>query len=111
MTQKELGLKIGQTKSNISKYERGIIEPNIQTLNQLSAFFRVSIDYLVNTKDIYPNLKPSNADISLTDVEENLLSNYRKLNSSGMDYIDHQMEIALQLYKKDSKSSPVEEQA
>ena len=36
MTQKELGDRIGQTSSNISKYETGLLEPNIKTLSAMA---------------------------------------------------------------------------
>jgi len=47
ITQEALGNAIGQTKSNISKYERGTLEPSIDTLKQIAQFFDVSIDFLI----------------------------------------------------------------
>lgn len=55
LTQEELGAKIGQTKSNISKYERGMLEPGIETLKLLADIFDVSIDYLVGNTTIREN--------------------------------------------------------
>lgn len=52
LTQEELGKKIGQTKSNISKYETGALEPGIDTLKALAVFFNVSLDYLMGKSDI-----------------------------------------------------------
>lgn len=52
LTQEELGLKIGQTKSNISKYETGGLEPGIDTLNSLAKIFNVSLDYLMGNSNI-----------------------------------------------------------
>jgi transcriptional regulator with XRE-family HTH domain len=46
LTQEELGELINLTKANISKYESGKLEPNIDTINYLSNFFDVSVDYL-----------------------------------------------------------------
>lgn len=51
-TQEELGKKIGQTKSNISKYETGTLEPGIDTLRELSKVFNVSLDFLMGNSDI-----------------------------------------------------------
>ncbi|WP_160198824.1 helix-turn-helix domain-containing protein [Senegalia massiliensis] len=51
LTQEELGKKVGQTKSNISKYETGALEPGIDTLNSLARIFDVSIDYLLGNTD------------------------------------------------------------
>ena len=47
MTQKELAQKLGSSVSNISKYELGQIEPNIDTLVAMSSLFGVSVDYLL----------------------------------------------------------------
>lgn len=52
LTQSQLGDKIGQTKSNISKYERGELEPNIQTLFALADIFGVTVDYLLDRTNI-----------------------------------------------------------
>ena len=52
LTQEELGKKIGQTKSNISKYETGSLEPGIDTLRELAKIFNVSLDYLMGASDI-----------------------------------------------------------
>ena len=41
LTQEELGAKIGQTKSNISKHERGMLEPGIETLKLLRVISKI----------------------------------------------------------------------
>jgi transcriptional regulator with XRE-family HTH domain len=46
LTQEELGELVNLTKANISKYESGKLEPNIDTINYLASFFDVSADYL-----------------------------------------------------------------
>ena len=51
LKQKELGDKVGQSASNISKYELGLLEPNIDTLCSIANFFGVSIDFLVEKTD------------------------------------------------------------
>lgn len=51
LTQEQLGKIIGQTKSNISKYENGNLEPSIQVLKGLASFFDVTIDYLLGHSD------------------------------------------------------------
>jgi transcriptional regulator with XRE-family HTH domain len=52
LTQEELGSKIGQKRSNISKYENGFLEPGIDTLKKLAKLFNVSIDYLLDETNI-----------------------------------------------------------
>lgn len=46
LTQEELGELVSLTKANISKYESGKLEPNIDTINYLASFFNVNVDYL-----------------------------------------------------------------
>ena len=60
LTQEELGKKIGQTKSNISKYETGALEPGIDTLKMLSEIFGVTLDYLLE-KDNNRSLEGSDS--------------------------------------------------
>lgn len=58
LNQEELGSKINLSKANISKYETGRIQPNIETINYLAKFFNVSTDYLLgqtNVKNAYDN--------------------------------------------------------
>ncbi len=48
LTQKEMSDILDISKSNISKYESGDVEPNIDTLIKYADYFRVSIDYLLD---------------------------------------------------------------
>ena len=52
MSQKELGDKLYVGKSAISRWETGTGYPDISSLNSLSKIFNVSIDYLLNSKEI-----------------------------------------------------------
>jgi transcriptional regulator with XRE-family HTH domain len=47
LSQVELADKIGISQQTISKYERGLLEPDFGTLNFLADFFNVSIDDLL----------------------------------------------------------------
>ena len=50
-TQEQLGEKISVTKGNISKYESGKLEPNIETIRLIANIFDVSTDYLLGRSD------------------------------------------------------------
>lgn len=52
LTQEELGKKLNLTKANISKYESGKLEPNLETINYLAEYFNVTTDYLLGRSDI-----------------------------------------------------------
>lgn len=52
LTQSQLAEIIHQSKSNISKYENGQVEPNIQTIIALADYFHVTTDYLLGVSDV-----------------------------------------------------------
>ncbi len=63
LTQEQLGKMVNLTKANISKYEAGNLEPNLETLSTFSKVFGVTVDQLLNGTpptfiDIHPELKP-----------------------------------------------------
>ena len=47
LTQLQMAEILETSKSNISKYEAGSVEPSLYTLLKISQFFRVPIDYLL----------------------------------------------------------------
>ena len=57
LTQNELANYLNCTQSAVGKYERGELEPNIETLSRLADFFDCSIDYLVGREDDFGNVK------------------------------------------------------
>lgn len=55
ITQKKMSEILGISKSNISKYEAGTVEPNIETLRKYASYFGVSVDCLLGT-DSQPSI-------------------------------------------------------
>ncbi|ABR48765.1 helix-turn-helix domain protein [Alkaliphilus metalliredigens QYMF] len=102
MTQEELGRKINQTKSNVSKYETGTLEPNIQTLNLLSDIFDVSIDYLVGKS----NIKKQDACIG-AEMHE-LMNNLGNLSEESKKELEKYVQL---LNMKDQLDKSKEEQS
>jgi len=47
LSQTKLGEALGVDQTTISQYERGVREPNIQTIKKICDFFGVSADYLL----------------------------------------------------------------
>lgn len=72
ITQEELGKQIGQSKSNISKYENGLLEPNNQTLVLIAEFFSVSIDFLLGRTDDPTPSRDINEDMISENIDEEL---------------------------------------
>lgn len=52
LTQSELANRIGVNKQTISQYERGVREPNFETLDALCDYFNVSSDYILGKEDV-----------------------------------------------------------
>ena len=51
MTQNEVADIIGVSSATISKYEKGTLEPNIESLKKLSELFEISVDDLINEEE------------------------------------------------------------
>ncbi len=50
-SQKQAAEKLNIIPATYSRYERGIREPDFNTLKQIANFFHVSIDYLLDNED------------------------------------------------------------
>lgn len=62
ITQTELGERLGVTQNQISRYERGAVNPSVETLIQLTQILNTSADYLLG---LSPNPNPD-SDLILT---------------------------------------------
>ena len=51
LTQKNIAKNLGCNQTAVGKYERGELEPNIQTLIKLATIFGCSVDYLLGRED------------------------------------------------------------
>lgn len=79
LSQNELAKKINMTQQRISSYEKGIREPDIETLKILADFFNVSIDYLLDKTD------KRNNDIDLSEVR---IAQYGGIDTNGLSEED-----------------------
>ena len=52
LTQTEFGKIIGQNYANISKYESGMLEPNLSVICKIATEFNVSTDFLLGLTDV-----------------------------------------------------------
>jgi repressor LexA len=51
LTQEQVAIEVGVTKSAISKFESGASLPSLQVLRKMSQLFRVPVDYLMRAAD------------------------------------------------------------
>ena len=61
ITQIELGNRIGVSQQVITNYERGIREPNIETLLKIAGALDISLETLIGKKTIKPDEQTSRA--------------------------------------------------
>ncbi|MBQ9365584.1 MAG: helix-turn-helix transcriptional regulator [Schwartzia sp.] len=51
-TQVDVAQKLGIGQTTYNRYERGLYEPNYETLKKIANFFQVSIDYLLDNDEV-----------------------------------------------------------
>lgn len=51
-TQEELSSKLKISRSGLSAYERGVREPDLETLERIADYFNVDMDYLKGKSEV-----------------------------------------------------------
>lgn len=51
ITQEQVSIKLNVTRSNVTKYENGYLEPNIDTICVFAKLYNTSVDYLLGLTD------------------------------------------------------------
>lgn len=100
--QKDVASHLGIDRTTYVKYENGSSEPPLATLIELTRYYDVSMDYMVELSDI-PNPYES---ISISDSENALLGSYRQLNTDGLKNLHEYLEMLVSKpeYRKDEQS-------
>ena len=80
MTQTDLASRLNLTKSNISKYENGIVEPSLDILRSMSDLFEVSVDYLLGRTNVrnHPETFAAHTDEDMSDEAKAELENFKE---------------------------------
>lgn len=108
LTQEQLAAIIGVERSSIGKYEgKAHIIPSDDVKYRIAEYFGVTIDYLMGYSDS-PNPPIGTSDLS--DIERQLVNDFRSLNKQGKEYILQTMAMSVTIYKNDVVSD-VEKQA
>lgn len=84
LTQTQLAQMVGLNQTAIGKYERGQLEPNLETLKKLSEIFECSIDYLIGFSDDFGQVtvyKTTDGINSLTAEEQKIIDVLRRRNT------------------------------
>lgn len=85
VTQQSVSNATQISRSVLSQYENGIAEPTASVVVKLAQYFSVSTDYLLGRTDELGAILPSAP--SLTQQEQNLLQDFRKLVPEMQSYI------------------------
>ena len=98
-TQEQQASLIGVERSSIGKYEgKSHIIPSDDIKYKIAELFNVSVDYLLGYSD---SPTPLHMDSSFSDVELQLVNDFRSLNKQGKEYILQTMAMAVTIYKND----------
>ena len=110
LTQKQLSEIIGVSESTIGMYERCQREPDFETLEAISDYFNVDMDYLTGRSDIerrytYSPSAPSSSGLILTDAEETLIRDYRDASEEIREEAAGMLHRSAERNRKDGSSS------
>ena len=83
MTQKDIAEVLGVEPGTISKYESGMIEPNIESIKKLAEIFKITIDELLKDEEKF--------DVSKVDVLK-ALREQKEMKLKGNLY--HQTQVS-----------------
>jgi transcriptional regulator with XRE-family HTH domain len=103
LSQGELAEKMGMSQQTISKYERGLLEPALETLNFLADFFNVSVDYLLGRSD-----QPDTAVDNLYSQYSAPSPRYSLVSEDPASYDDELFQKRKILFEKTTKASEKE---
>ena len=116
ITQEELGKVLDIQKAAISKYENGRAEPSTEVLKKMSAYFGVSIDYLLGnstSKEIPDSNLPPLTPKDERDIARDLENMIESLDGSaamgnaegdeGRELLRASLETAMKIAKRTAK--------
>lgn len=99
LTQLQLAGILDISKSNISKYEAGSVEPNMDTLIRIANYFNVSIDYLMGREDDLVPQSKNNVDVKSSN---STLDEPREKSNFFFFFFDNQLREVFKLRFKKS---------
>ena len=85
------------SSSKVTAWKNGSI-PKYETLNAIAEHFNVTVGMLLDGKQ--PVNQTENNSIVLSEEEKKIILNFRTLSEQGQEYIQQQLFIAEQIYKK-----------
>ena len=96
MKQTDLAAQVSLKSGAISKYEKGVAQPSMETIIRFAEIFHVSVDYLLGVSSI-PN--PYTAE-KFTPKETDIILRFRQLSRENQIRIDERINTMLDNAKK-----------
>ena len=84
ISQQKLAIELNVSQASISKYEKGLAEPDIPMLCTIAEFFHVSVDYLIGRTSTRNNLSA----IPMNDREQALLQHFNTLTENQKEKVE-----------------------
>lgn len=104
LTQSELGRELGISPSTVGMYEQGRRVPDVPILKKMSAFFNVSIDYLLeNVNHDVPMKMPRDLNKFLQQSEIIFDGDTYNLTDEDRDLVMKSLEVAFSAAKRANK--------
>lgn len=104
LTQSELGKELGISPSTVGMYEQGRRVPDVPILKKMSAFFNVSIDYLLeNVNHNVPMKMPKDLNKFLQQSEIIFDGDTYNLTDEDRDLVMKSLEVAFLAAKRANK--------
>lgn len=100
LTQKGLGEKIGASEFTVSKYERGVNEPDILTLRKISLALNCSIDSLIENNHNETNNSEINISKSSNYILGDNIKERRKILGLTQKELSEKLNISFQTVSK-----------
>jgi len=102
LSQAKLGAALNLTQQAVAKWEKGVAEPDIETLSKLSCHFNVSVDYLLGNSNSTDSTQKEH--LPLSQIERDALEVYNLLTelNDGHPLTQNQVQTLLAYFKDDA---------
>ena len=88
LSQQEVATGAGISRSVLSEYESGNVDPSATALSKLADFFRTSTDYLMGREDDFGQLTTrAPGDFYTSPTEQKLILNFRRIPPDSQNYV------------------------
>ena len=99
LSQAEVAKALGLTRQALCNYENDLREPDFATLQKMSEFFKVSVDFIMDIDNSTNFTETTPSETPLTDGEKALLDLFKRVPSEQQALVLEMIKVALQTSK------------